>query len=618
MADSLLKKQTVTRFEIGAGDLRGGRKAPLPRSPASVLSSIADHRSKRDLERSLARDLSRMRAFYTISLLASSEAKPEEIGARILNEFARTMEFRRAEIWLLGKDRRLRRLAWHGRVPGRLAPGGVPLRRCAFGRVLMRRRQGLQYADAGGGPGRRRCHLGWDGLTTLFGAGLRDQNGPIGFLFADRGGRAFQMAARDLELATALAGLIGEVLKSSLNRETEARRRSDLLLLNKAGRAISSEERLSILLPRLTRMVRRASGVHGAVIALLDDSSLEFVVAGIARPGVSRYMGYRFPSRPHRSALSARVLRSGAAVRIDDLGRFPDVCAYWPEARSALVIPMRNKGRILGTFRLESLRPSAFNDDDLSYFSILAEQIGHAVRRARVIEDLNHKQIDLRAVSESLERRLEEERRRIARELHDELAQSMTAAKINLGLLGDLSREAAPEVRRAIRETEAVIVRTIDETQRISMDLRPVMLDELGLVPALRWYANNFARRTGIPVDIQADGSGGPARSEFKTLLFRFFQEALTNVVRHARAQQVRIGLTGMNGTLKAVVVDDGIGMKQNGDRPHGLGLLGMRERIERAGGRLTIISRPGRGTRLEVMLPQRAAAGGPIQGGPT
>ncbi len=136
MADSLLKKQTVTRFEIGAGDLRGGRKAPLPRSPASVLSSIADHRSKRDLERSLARDLSRMRAFYTISLLASSEAKPEEIGARILNEFARTMEFRRAEIWLLGKDRRLRRLAWHGRVPGRLAPGGVPLRRCAFGRVL--------------------------------------------------------------------------------------------------------------------------------------------------------------------------------------------------------------------------------------------------------------------------------------------------------------------------------------------------------------------------------------------------------------------------------------------------------------------------------------------------
>ena len=261
-----------------------------------------------------------MRAFYKISLLASSEAKPGEIGARILGEFTRTMEFRRAEIWLLGKDRRLRRLAWHGRVPARVAPEGMPLRRCAFGRVLMRR-QGLQYADAGVGPGRRRCHLGWDRMTTLFGAALRGQNGPIGFLFADRGGRAFQMGARDLELAKALAGLIGEVLKSSLNREIEAKRRSDLLLLNKAGRAISSEERLSILLPRLTRMVRLATRAHGAVIALLEEGSREFVVAGVAGPGGARYMGYRFPSRPHRSALSARVLHSGAPVRIDDTAR---------------------------------------------------------------------------------------------------------------------------------------------------------------------------------------------------------------------------------------------------------------------------------------------------------
>ena len=135
------------------------------------------------------------------------------------------------------------------------------------------------------------------------------------------------------------------------------------------------------------------------------------------------------------------------------------------------------------------------------------------------------------------------------------------------------------------------------------------MLDELGLVPALRWYAGSLARRTGIPVEIQANGVGGPARGEFKTLLFRFFQEALTNVVRHARARRVRIGLTGVNGTIKAVVLDDGIGMKQNGERPEGLGLLGMRERIERAGGRLTITSRPGRGTRLEVRLPHRATS---------
>ena len=618
-ADSLLKQQTAANLESDTGGGQGRpvgprpgtrKRAPVPLALLNVLPPISHHRSKRDLERSLARDLTRMRAFYKISLLASAEGKPEEIGARILREFTRTMEFRRAEIWLLGKDRRrMRRLARRGKAAGGAAES-VPLRRFPLGRVLMRRKQGVLYVEAGGGTARRRSHLGWRGHTTLFGAALRDQNGPIGFLFADRGGPAFEMPARDLELATALTGLIGEVLKSALNHEVEAKRRLDLLLLNKAGRTISSEERLSILLPRLSRMVRQSTKARGVVIALLDEQSREFVVAGIAGPGGQRYMGYRFPARLHRSALSPRVLQSGTALRIDDLHRLPEICSYWPEARSALVIPMRSRGRIVGTFRLESLRASAFDDEDLSYFSILAEQIGHAVRRARVIEDLSKKQEDLRAVSESLEKRLEEDRRRIARELHDELAQSMTAAKINLGLLSDLTRGTSPTVRRAIRETEAVILRTIDDTRRISMDLRPVMLDELGLVPALRWYANNFARRTGIPVVIQADGVGGPARSEFKTLLFRFFQEALTNVARHARARQVRIGLTGMNGMVRAVVLDDGIGIKQNGDRPQGLGLLGMRERIERAGGRLTIISRPGHGTRLEVKLPLRAAAG--------
>ncbi len=606
-AGRLLKKAPITSLDRVPGHLLGVRGAPDPPGTAGLLASIADHRSRRDRERSLARDVTRMRAFHRISLLASASGTAAEIGGRILSEFARAMDLRRAEIWILGKNRRtLRPLASHGRVAAS-AGGDVELKRCRLARLLMRRRQALLRADAGGGAGRG--PIAWGRMTTLLGLPLRDRRGPIGFLFADRGGPPFEMGARDLDLATALAGLIGEMLKSVVGREIEAKRRGELLLLNRAGRLISEEERLPVLLPRLARTVRQATRARGAVIALLDDHAREFVVAGIAGPGGRRYMGYRFPARPHRSALSPRVLQSGAAVRVDDLGRLPEVCAYWPEARSVLVLPMRSRGRTLGTLRLESLRRAAFDDEGLGAFSILAEQIGHAVRRARVIEALNRKQADLRAVSESLERRLEEERGRIARELHDELAQSMTAAKINLDLLGDRSLGASPEVRRAIQETGAVIRRAIDDSRRIAMDLRPVMLDELGLVPALRWYADHFARRTGIPVEIQANGVGGTGRSEIKTLLFRFVQEALTNVVRHARARQVRIGLTGVDGTIKAVVLDDGVGMKENGDRPQGLGLLGMRERIERAGGRLTITSRPGRGTRLEVRLPQRATA---------
>src|SRR5206468_11566365 len=105
-----------------------------------------------------------------------------------------------------------------------------------------------------------------------------------------------------------------------------------------------------------------------------------------------------------------------------------------------------------------------------------------------------------------------------------------------LALLRKLTRGGAADVQRAIRETEAVLLKTLAETRRIALDLRPSMLDDLGLVAALRWYADSFSRRTGVGVEFKASGNGSPADTDVDTLLFRFFQEALTNVARHARA----------------------------------------------------------------------------------
>src|SRR2546425_1505547 len=192
-----------------------------------------------------------------------------EIASRVLREFAATMRFRRAEIWLLDRQKRLRRLSGYGRVPAASDTQGVPLQGCPFGRSVVRRRQAvLRAAASPGAPRRRMCHVGWRGLTSLFGAPLRGPDGPIGLLFADRGGRPFDMSATDLEVATALAGLITEVVKGALAREGETRRRNGLLLLNQVGRAISTEESLPILLPRLARNVREGSKVLGVVGAL--------------------------------------------------------------------------------------------------------------------------------------------------------------------------------------------------------------------------------------------------------------------------------------------------------------------------------------------------------------
>jgi len=589
-------KQASSRADgaTGSSGPAGSPRAKRSRSAAGLPAPI--------------RHLNQMRAFYRLSLLGSAQGRPPEIASRVLREFSRTLGLKRAEIWLLDRRKHLRRLSSYGRVPITLDAADVPLKNCPFGRSLVRRRQAVLHAAARRGARHRRiCHVGWFGQTSLFGAPLRGPDGAVGLLYADRGGRPFEMSATDLEVATALAGVITEVVKGSLAREAEARRRNGLLLLNQVGRAISLEESLPILLPRLARIVREGFKVLGAVVALYDESAFEFEVAALAGPPVKYGVGFRFSARPHRTCLSPRVLRSGRPLRLDDL-RKTDVCLYWPEARSALVLPIRSKGKILGTLRLEDAETQAFDEEDVSLCTTLADQIGHAIRRARVIEALGRKQADLRAVSESLEKSIEEDRRRIARELHDELAQSMTAAKINLGLLRTLTRGAAPEVRRAILETEAVVRSTIEDTRRIAMDLRPSMLDELGLVPALRWYADTFARRTGVRIEVQANPGAGPAHKDVNTLLFRFFQEALTNVARHARARNVRIGLSGVNGSLRAVVADDGIGIKTGTPGYRGLGLIGMRERIERAGGSLRIRSRPNRGTRLVADVPARRA----------
>jgi len=560
------------------------------------------------------RDLRLVRAFYRISLLGSGPGSPEEIAARVLRELALALRFRRAEIVLLER-RRLRRLAAYGRV--RIAPaagGGERLRDCPFGRSLMRRRQAILHAghgrQRGRGPGRRLCHVRWYGVTSLFGVPLRGPDRPIGFILADRGGRPFDLSATDLEVATALAGLITEVVSGALTRSAEARRQAGFRLLSQVGRAISAVESLPILLPRLAREARAVTRALGVVIALYDEKAGQMEVAGIAGPPGQYSRGYRFSARPHVTALSPRVLRTGRAVAIRDLRKAPQVCAYWPSARAVLVVPIRSRGKILGTLRIEETVARAFDDDEIRLYGTLADQIGHAIRKGRVLEALGRRHADLHAVSESLERRIEEDRRRIARELHDELGQSMTAAKINLGLLRDLTRGGDPEVRRVIRETEGVVLRTIAETRRIAMDLRPSMLDELGLVPALRWYSDTFSRRTGIGVQLLANGNGGPADKDLNTLLFRFFQEALTNVARHARARRVRLGLKGHNGSIRALVSDDGVGLGQAGSAHQGLGLIGMRERIERAGGALRIQSRPGRGTRLMVQIPMAEADG--------
>lgn len=205
---------------------------------------------------------------------------------------------------------------------------------------------------------------------------------------------------------------------------------------------------------------------------------------------------------------------------------------------------------------------------------------------------------------------LEDERARISREIHDEFGQNMTALKMGLSML----RRLIPNIGHAAAERLSALNRMIEETirsvQRISQELRPTQLDDFGLIPAMEWHASEFLAGSGIRVEFEhGPGDQGGLDREQATAVYRIYQEALTNVVRHARASRIRIGLELKRDRFVMEIEDNGIGIPQHAvECPSSFGLIGMRERARSLGGRMTISGIPRNGTRISVEIPFREA----------
>jgi signal transduction histidine kinase len=205
-----------------------------------------------------------------------------------------------------------------------------------------------------------------------------------------------------------------------------------------------------------------------------------------------------------------------------------------------------------------------------------------------------------RALSMQLLQAQEQERRSIARELHDEIGQSLSGLLLDVGSAA--SSAGAGSVRTRLEAIAETAERIIEELRRIALSLRPSMLDDLGLTQALEWQAREVGRRSGLSVDVDAEDSAGQLPEAHRTCIYRVTQEALQNCVSHAGATHVRIGLRRTAATVSIRVEDDGKGFPAS--RTRGLGLLGMEERVLQLGGRLRVLSEPGRGTVVSAELP--------------
>ena len=287
--------------------------------------------------------------------------------------------------------------------------------------------------------------------------------------------------------------------------------------------------------------------------------------------------------------------------------------ALTEDIQSALLIPLVIGDRTLGVISLGEMRGwerVPFTADQVRLCQAMGNQTAIAIRNAQLLNaGMKHRR-DLQRLSTELINAQEDERRRLSRELHDEMGQALTMMSINLAAIEkELPSELAPTIRERLAETTSLADQTLDQIRELSLDLRPSTLDELGLVPTLRWYVNRYTRRLNIEVELEAIDFEERLTPEMETAVYRVVQEALTNVARHAQASRVHVRLERKESAVVAFINDNGKGFdaeKITGSEApeHGVGLLGIRERVSSLGGSFSIQSGPGQGTRLTIEIP--------------
>jgi PAS domain S-box-containing protein len=217
-------------------------------------------------------------------------------------------------------------------------------------------------------------------------------------------------------------------------------------------------------------------------------------------------------------------------------------------------------------------------------------------------------QEQLRQLSRQVLRAQEEERKRISRELHDVIAQTLTGINIRLAALKNEATLNTKGIDRNIARTQRLVEKSVNIVHQFARELRPAVLDDLGLIPALHSFMKNFAAQTGLHIRLTASKGVEQLDTARRTVLYRVAQEALTNISRHARASRAQVNIQKLDGALCMKIKDNGKGFRveslSHAKRSKRLGLLGMRERVEMINGRFTIESAPGKGTTIQAQIP--------------
>jgi signal transduction histidine kinase len=539
----------------------------------------------------------RLRALLDAGVAIASELSLDALLQRLIEVAAELTGARYAALGVIDPSGlQLERFLTHGiDAETHAAIGELPRGRGILG-VLIRDATPLRLHDLSEDPRSVGFPTNHPPMRSFLGVPILLRGVAYGNLYLTEKARGEDFDEEDQELVTLLAGQAAVAVENARLYEAATRWSRQLESLNEVGNALATETDLDRLLDLVARRLRELLDARLVTVALPSGpDELRFAVA--AGEGGDELVGYRMPQSGSKSG---RVLERRRSERVDSVLDDPEVdrdVTRRLAARSGLWVPLIARDRTIGVIAVhDKLGPDVrFTDDDLRLAETFATRAAVAVDLSeRVTRDA------LRRVVEAQEL----ERRRLARELHDETGQALTS--ILLGLKAFEETLERDESRAAATELRELVVATLQDVRRLAVELRPKALDDFGLVPALERLTQTFAEQTGISVDLETALPDERLPSDVETALYRIVQESLTNVVKHARAQSVSILLRRRGGAIAVVIEDDGRGFDPAGVRDGGFGLTGMRERLALLGGRLDVESSEGGGTTLALEVPLR------------
>ena len=540
-------------------------------------------------------ELDRLRILVDAGIALSSELSLDAVLQRIVETAAELTEARYAALGVIDKaGQSLERFLTTGiDAATHEAIGELPRGRGILG-VLIREARTLRLHDLTEDPRSVGFPRNHPPMRTFLGVPIVLRGVAYGNLYLTEKAGGGDFTEQDADLTQLLAAQAAVSIENARLYENSTRWLRQLESLNEVGNALASELELEPLLGIVARRLRELVDARLVLIALPREDALRVAAAeGEGSYGiVGMELGFG-------GSKAGRVLERGRSERIDSVLDDPEIdqaAARRLGVQSALFVPLVVRGRSIGVVIAHDRSGASpvFSDDDLRLAETLAA-------RAAVAVDLSER------VGRDVVRRVvaaqEAERKRLARELHDETGQALTS--ILLGLK-PLERAADEQLAEAVASVRTLVVSTLQDVRRLAVELRPAALDDFGLVPAVTRLTDTFREQTGMHVELEARLSEERLPPEVETALYRIVQEALTNVVKHSGATRVSVLLTERDHAVAAMVEDDGVGFELEGAREDGLGLVGMRERIGLVGGRLQVESSAGAGTTVVAEVPVR------------